>query len=193
MGEQFHFDPETYLELIKREVLAYDRLQDEVAGAMVGMQPRSALELGVGTGVTSQRVLAQCPHVHLVGIDESADMLDHARRLLPTADLRIARLEDPLPAGPFEIVFSALTVHHLDGPGKADLFRRVAAGLAPGGRFVLGDVVVPEEPADAVTPIDGDHDTPSSVVEQLAWLAAAGFEATVAWRDQDLAVVVASI
>jgi hypothetical protein len=40
-------------------------------------------------------------------------------------------------------MFSVLAAHHLGGPGKADLFRRVAAGLAPGGRFVLGDVVVP--------------------------------------------------
>jgi len=33
-------------------------------------------------------------------------------------------------------------VHHLDAGEKADLFRRVAAALEPGGRFVLGDVVV---------------------------------------------------
>lgn len=27
----------------------------------------------------------------------------------------MGRLEDPLPAGPFELVFSTLAVHHLDG------------------------------------------------------------------------------
>jgi hypothetical protein len=37
-------------------------------------------------------------------------------------------------------------------PVKADLFARIAARLRPGGRFVLGDVVVPEDPADVVTP-----------------------------------------
>lgn len=190
MGDQFHFDPETYLELIAHEVPAYDRLQDQVVDAVSGMQPRDALDLGVGTGITSQRILARYPDVHLVGIDESPAMLEHGRRLLPAADFRVARLEDPLPEGPFELVFSALAVHHLDGPGKADLFRRVAAVLAPGGRFVLGDVVVPDDPADAITPIDGDYDKPSSVGEQLDWLTAAGYQASVKWKAQDLAVLV---
>jgi tRNA (cmo5U34)-methyltransferase len=62
--------------------------------------------------------------------------------------------------------------------------------LSPGGRFVLGDVVVPEDPADVVTPIDGDYDKPSSVADQLHWLAAAGLPARVAWTRRDLAVLV---
>ena len=57
---------------------------------------------------------------------------------------------------------SVLCVHHLDGPGKADLFRRLAEELSPGGWLVVGDVVVPEDPADVVTPIDWDYDLPSS-------------------------------
>ena len=61
-------------------------------------------------------------------------------------------------------------MHHLDGAGKADLFARVADRLRPGGRFVLGDVVVPEDPADVVTPIDGVYDMPSTVADQLGWL-----------------------
>ncbi len=107
------------------------------------------------------------------------------------ADLRVGRLEDPLPEGDVDLVVSALAVHHLDGAGKADLFSRVADRLRPGGRFVLGDVVVPEDPADVVTPIDGVYDMPSTVADQLGWLAAAGLDARVAWARQDLAVIVA--
>jgi tRNA (cmo5U34)-methyltransferase len=102
------------------------------------------------------------------------------------------RLQDPLPGGPFDLVLSVLAVHHLDGPGKADLFRRVAAVLAPGGRLVLGDVVIPDDPADAVTPLSPDFDLPSRVDEQLAWLRAAGLDGRVAWAERDLAVIVAS-
>ena len=76
------------------------------------------------------------------------------------------------------------------GSTKADLFRRVASVLAPGGRFVLGDVVVPEDPADVVTPIDADYDTPSTVPEQLRWLVEAGLRARLAWAHRDLAVLV---
>jgi tRNA (cmo5U34)-methyltransferase len=88
-------------------------------------------------------------------------------------------------------VFSALAVHHLDGAAKADLFARVAAVLESGGRFVLADVVVPDDPADATTPLSPGFDLPSRADEQVAWLREAGLDATVVWSEGDLAVIVA--
>lgn len=55
---------------------------------------------------------------------------------------------------------------------------------------MLGDVVVPLEPRDAVTPIDGDYDMPDSVADQMSWIAAAGLEPSLHWAHRDLAVVV---
>jgi tRNA (cmo5U34)-methyltransferase len=185
---QFHFHPDEYLALMHSELPAYERLQDEAAAA-TGRGATRLLELGTGTGETARRVLARHPGAALVGIDASADMLAAAR--LPGADLRVSRLEDPLPEGPFELVFSALAVHHLDGPGKADLFRRVAVVLEPGGRFVLADVVVPDDPADAITPLSPGYDLPSRAAEQLEWLREAGLDPAVAWAERDLAVIVA--
>jgi tRNA (cmo5U34)-methyltransferase len=185
---QFHFHPDAYLELMQSELPAYERLQDAAAAATGSHAPR-LLELGTGTGETARRVLARHPGATLVGIDASAEMLAAAD--LPGADLRVARLEDPLPEGPFDLVFSALAVHHLDGPAKADLFARVAAVLEPGGRFVLADVVVPDDPADATTPLSPGFDLPSRADEQVAWLRDAGLDATVVWSEGDLAVIVA--
>jgi len=123
--------------------------------------------------MTALGVLSVHPDAQVVGIDESADMLAYARQALPAgADLRVARIEDPLLEGPFDLVVSALAVHHLDGEGKADLFARVARVLAPGGQFVLGDVVVPDDPGDVVTPIDGEYDTPSRAADQVGWTGA---------------------
>ena len=190
-GYQFHFDPASYLETIRAEVPAYDELQDAVAEATTGIHAERVLELGVGTGETSRRVLDLHPEAELVGIDESAEMLAAASINDAAADLRVSRLEDALPEGTFDLVVSALAVHHLDGAVKADLFVRVAARLRPGGRFVLGDVVVPDDPADVVTPIDGVYDQPSTVDDQVRWLAAAGFSAEVVWARQDLCVIVA--
>jgi tRNA (cmo5U34)-methyltransferase len=188
---QYHWDPDSYLALMHEEVPDYDRLQDETARA-VGTDAARLLELGTGTGETARRVLARNPSATLVGLDASEEMLSPAREALPShrVELRAWRLTDPLPDGPFDAVFSALTVHHLDGAGKADLFRRVRAVMRPGGRFVLADVVVPEDPSQAVTPIDGDYDKPSSVADQLGWLSAAGLRPRVAWRHRDLAVLV---
>jgi tRNA (cmo5U34)-methyltransferase len=190
-GHQFHFDPASYLETICAEVPAYDELQDAVAKATAGIHADRVLELRVGTGQTSRRVLALHPEAQLVGIDESAGMLAAASADIPAADLRLSRLEDPLPRGEFDLVVSALTVHHLDSAGKADLFARVADRLRPGGRFVLADLVVPDDPSDVVTPIDGVHDRPSSVNDQVRWLTAAGLHADVVWVRQDLAVIIA--
>jgi tRNA (cmo5U34)-methyltransferase len=191
---QFHFDPETYLELMAVEVPDYERLQAEVAGATAARVVRRFLDLGVGTGTTALGVLAVHPDAQVVGIDESADMAAYARRALPAgADLRVARIEDPLPEGPFDLVVSALAVHHLDGEGKVDLFARVARVLAPGGQFVLGDVVVPDDPADVVTPIDGEYDTPSRAADQVGWMADAGLDARVVWSSKDLAVLVGDL
>lgn len=192
---QFHFDPDTYDQLMADDVPAYARLQAAVAeaagaGAPGGGQPAARLlELGTGTGETAVHVLAAHPGASVVGIDASAAMLTRARTRLPEADLRVAQLQNPLPDGPFDVVFSALAVHHLDGAEKAALFARVAAALMPGGRFVLGDLIVPEDPSDVVTPIDGVFDIPSSVDEQLGWLRDAGLEATLTWRERDLAVL----
>ena len=108
----------------------------------------------------------------------------------PVRDLAV-RERDDVAAGPFDVVVSALAVHHLDRAGKADLFRRVAGVLAPGGRFVLGDVIEPVDPADVVTPIDGVFDQPSPIADQLRWLADAGFDAEAVWVERDLAVLVA--
>jgi tRNA (cmo5U34)-methyltransferase len=190
---QFHWDPDGYREMMLREVPLYERLQDEVAAAACVVPARAILELGTGTGETSRRVLAGQPRARLVGIDASAEMIERARDVLPAerTALERRRLEDPLPAGPFDLVISALAVHHLNAEAKADLFRRVAAALAPGGRFVLADVVVPDDPADAVTPIDPGYDLPSRVDEQLAWLAAADLAGAIAWQSGDLAVLVA--
>jgi tRNA (cmo5U34)-methyltransferase len=187
------WNPEVYPELVRAEVPDYERVQAEVVAATAGRDIAAILELGTGTGETAKRLLAAHPAARLVGIDSSELMLDGARTVLDRAgvDLRLARLEDPLPPGPFELVAGAFAVHHLRAGGKADLFARIGGVLAPGGRFVLADVILPEDPADHVTPMDEGFDFADSIEDQLAWLRAAGLDAAVAWARRDLAVITA--
>jgi tRNA (cmo5U34)-methyltransferase len=186
---QWEWNPDTYLDEMLTEIAAYPELQERATAATAGLVVRDMLELGIGTGETARRMVALHPDARLVAIDSSPEMLERARAAFPNADLRLGRLEDPLPEGQFDLVYSALVVHHLDGAGKHDLFRRVADVLREEGVFVLADVVVPEDPADVFTPIDWEMDLPDRADDQLDWLRDAGFDAQLAWSYKDLAVI----
>jgi L-threonylcarbamoyladenylate synthase len=192
LQHQFHFDPASYVATIRAEIPGYDRFQDELARAS-GEGAGRVLELGTGTGETARRLLERHPDAFLVGIDESPEMLAEARRRLPAdrVSLRVGPIESPLPEGPFDLVASALCVHHLPGEAKRELFARVRDALTPGGRFVLADVVVPADAADAVAPLTAGYDHPSTVGEQLRWLEEVGLPARVVWEDRDLVVIAA--
>jgi tRNA (cmo5U34)-methyltransferase len=188
---RWHFTQETYLAMMREAVPGYDQLEDETAEA-TGVGARSILELGTGTGETARRVLDRHPDAQLIGIDARPEMLAVARDSLPPdrVNFLVGRLEDhPLPQGPFDLVVSALAVHHLDAVSKADLFRRIAATLSPGGRFVLADVVEPVNPTYTVTAIDPEVDHPSRLDEQLAWLEAEGMLPEITWTHRDLVVI----
>jgi tRNA (cmo5U34)-methyltransferase len=190
----FDCDPADYLRTVTREVPDYECLQAELIAACADLRPRHILDLGTGSGETARRLLTSQPQSTLVGIDASETMLGAARQALAgfSVSLRQQWLQDPLPTGPFDLVVTALAVHHLDVVAKADLFRRVRTALAPEGRFVLADLVVPPDPQESVSEIDWMHDVPSSTNDQLKWLRQAGFTADVYWRHRDLVVLTAT-
>ncbi|MDN5552449.1 MAG: class I SAM-dependent methyltransferase [Brevibacterium sp.] len=189
----FTWNPDTYLEVMAEEIPDYRRLQGELLAAVVEADPRTILDLGVGSGLTAMRVAEVLPQTHIHGIDESEEMLAGAAKVLDPdrSSLSPGRLQDSLPSAPVDLVMSTLAVHHLNAEEKSDLFTRIHEVLVDGGRFVLADLVDPPDPADVVTPIDGVIDIPSTLAEQLGWLTAAGFTPRVAWQHRDLVVVAA--
>jgi tRNA (cmo5U34)-methyltransferase len=185
------WDPDTYRTTIRKEIHDYDELQQQVARATAELTPRSILDLGVGAGETAQRVLGMHPEASLVGIDSSAEMLGEASRTLPSNRVKLLRqdLAAPLPDRSFDLVISALAIHHLQGEGKATLFQAIAERLVPGGRFVMGDVIIPEEPWDALIENEPGYDFPSTIDDLLVWIGTAGLATEVVWSRQDLAVL----
>jgi tRNA (cmo5U34)-methyltransferase len=190
--EQYHFDPTSYDQTVRVNVPSYETLQSLVAEAAGERPATRILDLGTGTGETLRRAATVHPDAELVGVDESEGMLAVARASLPaSAELRLARLQDELPDGPFDVAVSVLAIHHLDAREKQHLFRAIHERLAPRGRFVLGDLITPDDPTDIVTPRNDVHDKPSSAREQVEWLQGAGFDTDVRWHHRDLFVVVA--
>jgi tRNA (cmo5U34)-methyltransferase len=172
---QFHWNPETYLDEIQAELPLYRELQEAAIDA-IPFAPRRVLELGVGTGETTRRLLERFPDAEVTGLDGTPAMVFAARNL--GIDVRLGRMEDPLPDGPWDLVISVLAVHHLDADAKRDLFRRVREESSA---LVLGDLV---EVDPQTVELEPGVDLPSTATDQAEW---SGGE--VVWQQGDFAVI----
>jgi len=178
VAAQFHWDPGTYLEMVRGEVPRFDELQAAAIEA-IPFPPESrlrVLELGIGTAETSRRLLDAHPGAELTGLDSSPEMVFHAREL--GMEARLGRMEDPLPDGPWDLVIAVLSVHHLQTDLKRELMRRVREQSRS---LVIGDVVKADV---SVTPIEADWDYPERAADLAEW---SGGE--VVWEADDLAVI----
>ncbi len=158
---QFDWTPEVYLERIRAEIPGYDELQDQAVAA-IPFPPERVLELGMGTGETTRRLIEAHPDSWVVGLDASPDMVFRARKSYD--DVQLARMEDPLPDGPWDLVISVLSVNQLNDYQKQNLCRQVKGQSRS---LVIGDVFRSRQLSDLV-----------------AW---SGGEIT--WQSGDLAVV----
>ena len=207
-----------YDALRRRLVPPYDAFYGTVADVLaLSARPlRRVLDVGAGTGLLSEAVAAASPGVRIELLDASEPMLARARaRLGPAAAaVHVADMTAPLPQGPFDAVVSALAIHHLDDPGKRDLFARVHETLAPGGAFVNAEQVagsselldrsyrsIWERDCRALGASEGElaaarermrHDRCADVESQLRWLRSAGFQsADCVFKSWRFAVIAA--
>jgi SAM-dependent methyltransferase len=134
-------DEEAELELLRRAGLTADTVM---------------VDLGAGTGRT---VLLAAPLAReVVAVDVSAPMLARlqgaldARALTNVRIVQAGFLSYDHSGDPPTLVHSRNALHHLPDPQKLDALQRVASLLAPGGRFVLRDLVwsFPRERASEV-------------------------------------------
>jgi tRNA (cmo5U34)-methyltransferase len=168
-------DPDTYLDEIRAEVPRYDELQKATIEA-IPFAPKKVLELGVGTGETTRHLLERYRNAEITGLDSQPEMVFRARDL--GVEVRLARMQDPLPDGPWDLVLSVLAVHHLDPEQKRDLFRRVREQSRA---MVIGDVVIADS---QVTPLEEGVDLPSRAEDMAEWCSG-----EIVWRADDLAVI----
>jgi tRNA (cmo5U34)-methyltransferase len=131
---RFDWTPEVYLERIRAQIPRYDELQEQAIAA-IPFSPERVLELGMGTGETTRRLIEAFPDAWVIGLDASPDMVFRARQTYD--DVQLARIEDPLPDGPWDLVISVLSAGDLEDDQLQALCRRVREHSRS---FVIGDV-----------------------------------------------------
>lgn len=120
-----------------------------VWAAQVDCEDPEVLDIGAGTGLLSALILERYPAALITLLDISDAMLNKARArfsgcrnvVFITGDYSHADL-----GGTYDLICSALSIHHLAREDKVRLFRRIYAALNPGGIFVNADQVLGESP-----------------------------------------------
>ena len=104
----------------------------------------------MGTGETTRRLIEAHPDAWVIGLDASPDMVFRARQTYD--DVQLARMEDPLPDGPWDLVISVLSVNQLDDDQKQALCRRVSDHSRS---LVIGDDFAPGQLDEAGRVVPG--------------------------------------
>ena len=173
------------------------------------------LDIGAGTGLLTALLLNKYTGATATLMDCSEQMLDLARKRFAdrknvrfiTGDYSIADL-----SGPYDLICSALSIHHLPHDEKRSLYGRINDSLNPGGVFVNADQVLGESSGIQKRFIEywdgfvrGGPLTPQEIEEirtrrdtldkterlgvQLGWLRESGFsEVDVIYKNRMLVV-----
>lgn len=204
-----------------REYIIPD-LRQYYSAAVWAMETRvrtpEILDVGAGTGLMSAFVVEKYPDARLTLMDIAENMLDMARkRFAGRSETRYVVCDYSRSdlGGPYDIVCSALSIHHLETEDKRQLFHRIHAALRPGGMFINADQADGETPYFRERYLDywneflkngpmspEDHagilkrrnslDKNEKLSLQLAWLHEAGFaDVDVVYRNRTFIVTVA--
>jgi SAM-dependent methyltransferase len=115
---------------------AYDRLAGEYIDRLVPSEPGMIVDAGCGTGRWARRWLARGPHV--IGIEQSPEMIAELRRKRPGPHFRLISegMEDAeIEPGSADLVVAMGSLHYVADP--AAMLRRFADWVRPGGQVCV--------------------------------------------------------
>lgn len=104
--------------------------------------PKRVLDLGAGTGLLSYFWYLNFPDSKYVLVDIAYEMLKVAQERvqgMENVSCQILDYSEALPEAEFDVIVSALSIHHLEDADKSRLFQRIFDKLPNGGIFVNYD------------------------------------------------------
>ena len=104
--------------------------------------PKSVLDLGAGTGILTSFWYQNFSKSNYTLVDIAEDMLRIARERfygMTNIEYLVEDYTKKLPNRDFDLIISALSIHHLEHAEKIELFKRIFEKLPVGGVFVNYD------------------------------------------------------
>src|ERR1700756_392283 len=83
----------------------------DLVNAIPGNHARSAIDLGCGPGNSTEVLAARFPEAVVTGIDSSPDMIQAARKRLPTYRFEIATIEGWDAPEPLDVILANAVLH----------------------------------------------------------------------------------
>ena len=142
--EQFNLIAEEYDANRKKFIPCFSDYYENTTKFIVSNieKPKRVLDLGAGTGLLTYFWYQQSPLSEYVLVDVADEMLKVARRRFAGIDsmsYQILDYSQELPKGDFDLIASALSIHHLEHEDKQKLFAKIFDKLPSGGLFVNYD------------------------------------------------------
>lgn len=186
---------------------------DDFYGTAVELIPFSkndkikVLDIGAGTGLFASLVTEKYKKAELTLYDVSGKMLEEAKKRFESSDLEIKYVEKDYfkeeIEGEYDLIISALSIHHLSHSEKQKLFSKLFSVLKESGIFINADQALGESPEiekayqtfwlEKVKENDVSEASLSSALErmkedqmstlsdQLKWLKQANFSEVNCW------------
>lgn len=151
-----HYETKKYDDDIVRSIPGHEELHKHIDQIVqqdyVSRGKAKVLELGVGTGLTAERILGQMPNAEYTAIDFSEQMLAGARRRLSQYNVTFVNgdySQIDLP-NDNDLVVSVVGIHHQEtDDDKKSIFQRIYDSLNKTGTFIFGDLVTYRDPTEA--------------------------------------------
>jgi putative AdoMet-dependent methyltransferase len=138
----------TYNQTVKHAYLKFPFAGYEDVNKIVlsSIQRKKAkiLDIGIGTGMLAEKIIATVDSPTLMGIDISEKMLEIARKKIPNANLSIHDFKQTiiLPKGftNFDYIISNYTFHHFTEKEKKERILYLLTLLKKGGKLIISDI-----------------------------------------------------
>ncbi len=141
------YENEKYDQDILRVIPGYEKLHKKIENIFSNYNQDNHVEkiaeLGVGTGISSERILRLAPKATLTAIDFSEVMLSGAKNRLEKYNVKFILGDYAIVeyGNEFDIVLSVIGIHHQNHEGKRKLFEKIYRSLKSRGIFIFGDLV----------------------------------------------------